>query len=569
MRYIALASDYDGTLAHDGKTDEQTVAALEQLCASGRKLILVTGRELDDLIAVFPAHQLCDLIVAENGAVVYRPALRERQVLCDPPPQALIDRLSHKHVPFSAGSGILATWQPHEFEVLDAIRELGLEHHVIFNKGAVMVLPSGVNKCTGLTHALKELKLSNHNVVGVGDAENDHAFLSHCEFAVAVANALPSLKERADFITQGARGAGVQELIQQILEDDLQSHDAPLQRRRILIGKTLDGQEICSGQTRGGFLFAGPSGSGKSTAVGGVLERIAAQGYQFCLIDPEGDYENFAGALSVGAVDMKPDAREVLKALENPVQNVVVNLLGLPLADRPVFFTSLLAELQALRSRTARPHWIVVDEAHHLMPAQWKLAVSTIPQQLGGLILITVHPDHVSEAVLRNISIAIAIGTNPSGTLETFASVTGRTPPVPFQGDLDTGQALVWFTEQQSGPVLVKTVPAERERKRHLRKYASGELPADRSFYFTGPERKLKLRAQNLATFLQLAEGVDAETWLHHLAARDYSRWFREALKDEDLAAEVERIEEKGTHSAEESRTAIKSAIERRYTAAA
>ena len=48
---------------------------------------------------------------------------------------------------------------------------------MIFNKGAVMILPSGVNKATGLAAALEELGLSPHNVVGVGDAENDHAFL--------------------------------------------------------------------------------------------------------------------------------------------------------------------------------------------------------------------------------------------------------------------------------------------------------------------------------------------------------------------------------------------------------
>ncbi|TJV10941.1 MAG: HAD-IIB family hydrolase, partial [Mesorhizobium sp.] len=54
MYFIALATDYDGTLAHDGIVVEKTLAALERFKKSGRKLILVTGRELPDLKRVFP-----------------------------------------------------------------------------------------------------------------------------------------------------------------------------------------------------------------------------------------------------------------------------------------------------------------------------------------------------------------------------------------------------------------------------------------------------------------------------------------------------------------------------------
>jgi hypothetical protein len=39
------------------------------------------------------------------------------------------------------------------------------------------------------------------------------------------------------------------------------------------------------------------------------------------------------------------------------------------------------------------------------------------------------------------------------------------------------------------------------------------------SRYFRGPEGRLNLRAKNLALFLQIAEGIDDSTWLHHLRA--------------------------------------------------
>jgi len=231
MRYLALATDYDGTLASDGRVDEETIAALERLRDSGRKLILVTGRHLDDLLNIFPQVNLFERVVVENGALLYRPTTREERLLGEPPPEEFIKALQERSVdPLAVGRAIVATWHPHETTVLEVIRNLGLERQVVFNKDAVMVLPSGVNKASGLSAALSELGLSPHNTVGVGDAENDHSLLDFCGCGVAVANALPMLKERADFVTKGARGAGVIELIDQLIASDLEELDPQIKR---------------------------------------------------------------------------------------------------------------------------------------------------------------------------------------------------------------------------------------------------------------------------------------------------------------------------------------------------
>jgi hypothetical protein len=224
MRYVALASDYDGTLAEDGHVSTQALEALERVRDSGRRLVLVTGRELDDLLRVFPRIGLFDRVVAENGALLYRPDTGEERLLGARPPDVFVEELRRRGVEgISVGRVIVATWEPYETTVLETIRDLGLELQVIFNKGAVMVLPEGVNKATGLVAALDDLGLSPHNTVGVGDAENDHAFLNLCGCAVAVANALPSLKERVDWVTDRPRGEGVQEVIEHLLDDDLAS----------------------------------------------------------------------------------------------------------------------------------------------------------------------------------------------------------------------------------------------------------------------------------------------------------------------------------------------------------
>ncbi len=217
----ALATDFDGTLATHGEVYPATVAALQEFAASGRKLILVTGRELPDLQGRLPGLHLFDRVVAENGAVLFRPSTGQEKLLCEPANERLVDCLRDRGVPLAVGRAILATREPYEVTVIEAIRELGLELHVIFNKGAVMVLPSGINKGTGLRRALDELGLSHHGLAGIGDAENDHALLGACECGVAVANALPALKQRADLVTRQEHGAGVAELIQRILADDL------------------------------------------------------------------------------------------------------------------------------------------------------------------------------------------------------------------------------------------------------------------------------------------------------------------------------------------------------------
>jgi hypothetical protein len=567
MRFLALCTDYDGTIAHHGVVDAATLDALERLAASGRRLVLVTGRELDDLQRVFPRMDLFERIVAENGALLYTPATREEKPLADAPSPSLVQALREREVePLSVGRCIVATWEPHDTTVLHAIRDLGLELQVIFNKGAVMVLPSGINKATGLAAALDSMGLSPHNAVGVGDAENDHAFLALCECAVAVANALPSLKEQADIVTARDHGAGVAELIDEMLADDLAARAARLARHRIPLGTADDGREVSLDPHETRVLIAGTSGSGKSTVAKGLIERLAERGYSFCIVDPEGDYENLPGAVTLGSNERPPGADEAMQLLEKR-ESAVLNLVGLPLDDRPAFFLSLMPRISALRARTGQPHWLFIDEAHHLMPATLQSVDKALPERMDGVAMISVHADSIAPAALAGVNAAVIIGNDPAAALRQFAGVAGISIDMPAaEPVLGPGQALVWSRDDVPRPVRVRTIPSGIEHRRHNRKYAEGELPPDRSFYFRGPAGKLNLRAQNLFVFLQMADGVDDETWQHHLRRGDYSRWFAEGIKDEALAGEAQRIEAMADESPGRSRALMRAAIEREYT---
>jgi hypothetical protein len=259
----------------------------------------------------------------------------------------------------------------------------------------------------------------------------------------------------------------------------------------------------------------------------------------------------------------------VFRALELPHQSVLINLLGVPLGDRPGFFSSLLSPIEDLRLRSARPHWLIVDEAHHLLPPGSSVAAGTVSLDLGTTLLITVHPDHVAKSALDPINVLVAIGKNPMETFRSFSKAVQSPPPEGNDVELATGEALVWFRSSREPPIHVKTTRSTKERRRHVRQYAEGELSPDESFYFRGPDLALKLRAQNLRTFLQLAEGVGDATWMYHLRRRDYSAWFKAMIKDEELARYAAEIEQDQTISPQESREKIKEAISSRYTAPA
>jgi hydroxymethylpyrimidine pyrophosphatase-like HAD family hydrolase len=565
MRYLALAADYDGTIAHHGLVAPETLAALERLAASGRRLILVTGRELDELLGVFPDIGVFDLVVAENGGLLYWPQTRRTELLCDPPHPDFVAMLRARGVdPLAVGRSIVATVHPHETVVLGAIRDLGLELHVIFNKGAVMVLPTGVNKATGLTAALARLGLSPHNTVAVGDAENDQSMLQLAEFGAATANAVPMLKEAADRVLAHGHGIGVAELIADMIADDLAAQ-APV-RRAVLLGHGPDGAPYTLPAAAANLLVAGASGSGKSTLATGLLERLAAQGYQCCIVDPEGDYERFPDAIVLGDADAAPSAAEIASALEQPEANVVVSMIGLPLGDRPAFFVRVLAQLAELRARTGRPHCVLIDETHHLLPPDAPAVDTFMAGERNGLVYVTVHPGSVAPEVLRTVHVAAATGDAPAQTMRELAGAIGAALPEPVPEAGGPGQALLWDLRRDAPPVRLAIEPSVAERRRHRRKYAAGELPPDRSFYFRGPDCRLNLRAQNLLLFLQIAAGVDDDTWTFHLHRGDYSEWLLNAVKDHDLAQAVRRIEKDRDADAATTRARIREAVERRYT---
>src|SRR5437764_2047440 len=290
-----LACDYDGTIADGGRCSPEMAQALARVRESGRKVLLVTGRMLPDLRSVCAdIDRMFDAVVAENGALLYFPETREARTLGDAPQSALVEELRRRGVPFDLGSSIIATTEGYADAALAATRDIGVERTVVFNKGALMLLPGGVTKGTGLDAALTMFALSPHNMVGIGDAENDHAFLALSECAVAVADAVPALRERADFVTRSPAARGVVEFIEEHVLNDLVELVPRLTRHSLALGEQADGTPVTVAAHGTRLLVVGPSGTGKSTLTGVLAERILESERTLLLLDPEGDYRTLA-----------------------------------------------------------------------------------------------------------------------------------------------------------------------------------------------------------------------------------------------------------------------------------
>ncbi|HZQ60347.1 MAG TPA: ATP-binding protein, partial [Casimicrobiaceae bacterium] len=384
-----------------------------------------------------------------------------------------------------------------------------------------------------------------------------------CGCSAAVANALQSVKDSVDIRLAGDHGAGVAELVHLICRDDAQI--VPAERHGILVGEDRAQRSIYVAPHRGSVLIAGSSGIGKSTLATALTERMVEKGFEFCVLDPEGDYDGLEQAVCVGTATTAPSAQEGMELLRKRSANVVISTQALSADERPEFFRELLPQIASLRAKTGRPHWVIIDEAHHLIAAPRADIAQVLPEKLPATVFITVHPDAVAAEALQAVHYVIALGEDANDIVAMCCRAIGAAPPHPAP-TLEENEVLFYERASSQPPVPVRPRRPKQQHKRHTRKYAQGELDEARSFYFRGADDRLNLRAQNLVLFAQIAQGVDADTWQHHRRRGEYSRWFHDSIKDPDLAREAASVEADESLDADESRRRIVDAIERRYT---
>ncbi len=572
MKLGALALDYDGTIATDGILEPAVREAIGDARRRGIVVALVTGRRIDDLRRVAGDLGCFDVVVAENGGVLEYPGSGRHVALSHPPNAAFVDEMRRHGIDVGVGETLVEMDQSAAPTALDVLQRLELPLVLAFNRSRLMVLPQAVAKSTGLRHALRALRLSIHNTVGIGDAENDHDLLDACEVGVAVAWGSPALQTVADEVIAGPGPAAVAEYIRTLVGQSRLSA-GQMGRRRMLLGFEHDGSSVRLAIRGRTVLIAGEPASGKSWLAGVLCEQLILQEYCLCVVDPEGDYgalEALPGVMVVGGEELPPTSREIAKAFRHPDVSVVIDLSRMSHRHRAEYLKAVLPLLAALRRRTGLPHKILLDEAHYYLNSPDSARL--IDPELAGYILVTYRISALTEAI-QTTTDAVVMVTRESDPHEAETLLGLCRPELPsdagrvvFRELAATEAALLPGPEEAGGRIRrFRLAPRLTAHVRHQSKYLDVPVLDYQSFVFTDGGRQGP-RARTLKEFMGLLAALPEDRLRPHMQRHDFSRWLADVFRDHSLAARVRDLE--GTASTEDTRdiaASIAQAIRARY----
>ena len=553
MKLSTLALDFDGTIARNDTLDPEVRKAIAEARARGIVVLLVTGRILEDLRRVAGDLHFVDAVVAENGAVIEFPDSGYSRVLAPPPPEVLLNELRREGIVFAAGQSIIDADKDTAPRILAILQRLELPRVLLFNRSRVMVLPQAVSKATGLRDALAILRLSSHNTVAIGDAENDHELLHSCEVGVAVAWGSEVLKASADDVLAGDGPPAVAGYIRSLLSRGLIPE--PLKtRRHLLLGHTDDGSPLALAIRGRNLLVAGDPKTGKSWVTGLLCEQLILYGYSLCIIDPEGDYtslEALPGVVVFGGAYPLPRPREFLHALRHADVSIVVDLSHTSHQEQLEYMHTVLPALATLRRHTGLPHRIVVDEAHYFLDDP--NAPTLLDADAGGYTLVTYRASTLRSELLATCQAIIV--TRESDPHEVHAlhamcrSCEGSKSESEWASLLENlvlGEATALpITEEAGGDVRrIRLAPRLTPHVRHLAKYVDLPVSEGRGFVFWSNGLRTGQRARTLREFVSIIEQTPTTALDGHLRRRDFSNWIAGVFGDYPLAKTVRRIED-------------------------
>jgi hypothetical protein len=572
MRVAALVLDYDGTLACADRIAPDTLEALGQARSAGVRLILATGRVFFELTRVCERLDLFHAVVAENGGVVYSPARGSIVDLGPGPPPRLFAELDRRGVSYQAGRVIVGTFRRDEERVREAMARTGVTLDRSYNREALMLLPVGISKGTGVRHVVSRLGLSFHDVLAIGDSENDIDLFQVCGWRACPENAVPELARLADWIFPGSNGASVARALREtILPGRLPTATSP--RHRLELGWAMSITAPVTIPARDvNVLIHGDPLSGKSWLAGAMVERLLERRYAVCVIDPEGDYRVLERLPAVTWAEVR-DRESVERALgrfdRDPAAGVVLDLALLPHAEKLVLVEAALELIRARRRRQGLPHWVVLDEAHYLLHRE---GGRDLLDDDRGFCLVTYRTSWLRESVLDGADVVILARTTDDTELyflrDYLAGLGKGRPAISVLRDLPQGE-FVLVTRLAAFPVTFLAGFRATPHVRHRRKYADSTVSSDVSFIFRDACGRALASADSLVSFREQLEAVDDTTLAGHAARGDFSRWVGDVFSDAQLAAQLRKTERRWNRGEiSDLRNAVRELIARRYDVA-
>jgi len=548
--FKGLACDFDGTLASEDRIGPEALDALGRARQAGLRLVLVTGRTFFELTRVCGCLDLFDAVVAENGAVLYYPTGAMIRDQGPAPPNRLLSELDRRGIYYQVGRVIVGTGRADEAGVLEALDATGVTRQLVYNRAALMLVPRGVSKGSGVEHALRFLGLSFQDVLAFGDAENDLDLFEACGWTGCPANAVASLKERADWIFPGENGQAVAAAITgSLLGGLLPVARSP--RHRIPLGWVVETSEPVTIPARGvNVLIHGDPLSGKSWLAGALVERLIGARYTVCVIDPEGDYRVLGRLAGVTCAEIGSEAEmeEALGAFEqDPSVSVVADLSTLPHARKLRALERGLRVIRDLRRRLGRPHWVLLDEAHYSLHREG-VADDAVGIEERGFCLATYRPRWLRPSVVKALDVFILARTTAEPEL-TFlrsclpAAATGSHGVLASLPGLPPGEFVVVQPEGDGSALTFVAAPRETSHVRHLTKYADALVPSGERFLFRRPDGSAVAAAQSLHDFRRVVAVVEDAVLAHHAGRGDFSRWVLDVFSDHELARQLRKTE--------------------------
>jgi hypothetical protein len=550
MKFGVLALDYDGTIARDGVLNSDVKAAIMEARARGIVVVLATGRILSDLRQAAGNLDFVDAVVAENGAVIAFPNGQSR-LIGHLPPQVFLDELRRRGIEFQTGQCIVEADAASAPRILSVIRELELPLVMLFNRSRLMVLPQAISKGTGLREALNVLRLSPHNAIAIGDAENDHDLLAECEIGVAVSWGSAALQKEADDILRGDGPRAVAAYIQQAAKKTKLPRDRT-GRHRITVATSEDGRPLEIAIDGRDILVVGDPQSGKSWASGLACEQMILQGYCVCVVDPEGDYgalESLPGVVVLGGDYPPPDIPDVARALRHFDLSVVVDLSRVPYEEKVSYLKALLPMLVSLRRTTGLPHRIVIDEAHYFLHEPNVKELLDI--DLGAYTLVTYRPSDLYPDLRKGIDVVVVKRLTQPQEVHALLTMAGNRSVEPEWtttfGGLATSEAvLLPGTEETEGKLRrFRLLPRLTPHVRHKTKYFDIQLVGGQEFVFTDNGKTIGLPARSLKQFVSLLVSIPGTSLGGHARRGDFSQWIAGVFHDHRLASDVRKIEQR------------------------
>lgn len=513
----AFVSDFDGTLTMGGPPNASLLERISCLRNDeGIVSILVTGRFVSELLDVFPpVFDYFDAVVGENGAVLAQrdgSGVRE-ELLVAPLDPSICDRLRHRGLSVRQGRVILDMFADDEAVAAEELTAHGADCQLVRNRGALMVIPFGVSKASGLLEALRGFGLSRHNVIAFGDAENDAPLLAVSEFGVTVSNAQQAAIDVADIMLESPNGKGISEFLDARAALPVAMRQWS-QRHRCVLGVDAGGRQVTVPSSQFDLVIRGASGSGKSYYTGLLAEQLIAQDYSVLILDPEGDHDGLLSLPGVGMLQFHDSIEhaEVLRAFEDPAASVVVRMQGAASSSESI--AHLLDAVNEFRRRTGRPHWVFVDEAHNL-PLKPR-------PELFDRFAGTVFTSYLTDALPSE---TVWTGAEPDGAL----TVTGN------------GKAV--YHARGAAPVEVWSLDRLTSHSRHAHKYDNGGMSPEHWFYLRDEGDHLVGRAASLSELADRLRSSNVSVFRHHARHGDISAWVRDTIRDAFLANEIAVIE--------------------------